>query len=251
MGSPDVGADDRWTQTGVSEFVKVILLTLGTILLSALVATLVIWAQVPSHAAWGYAYLAAGSILLALVLVAPWTFLFQEFMARLGNDQPDARKQPTSLRRATRIRIDRGALGLWAPFAVNLIGVGWLIYYSGGIVHSPFAAVPVIMFTLVVLLIDPPVSPSVTDETKVGQGVARPPVWPFVVLGAIALAFFVCLVILNVFSPADLETEPTDGAGIAVNLSTAAVGIVLAAVARWGLLQKVVEAREAGQEEDG
>lgn len=240
MASGNASTGDAWTYTGVSEFVKVIFLAVGTGLLTVLVWVLATWADVPSKAATGFAYFAGGSIVVALGLVAPWTYMGNEMMDRLGRDRKETPKQRTTLRRETKLRIDRGALGLWIPYVVNIAGVGWLVYYSGGIVHSPFTAVPVVMFTLVVLLIDPPSARGVSRPESI-----RPPIWPFIVLAIIALVFFVSMALLNIFCPATLETSPTDGAGIAVTLSTAAVGIVVAVVARWNILRNLLESDQS------
>jgi hypothetical protein len=262
MAAPDSKGGSRPTYDGASE---VTFLAIGTISLMALVWFLVWLANVPSRAAFGFTVIGIASLVLAVTLVLPWrtvfglaggffVFLGREFRIRLsgkaGERSDDDRRRSRNSRRsnlqsATKRRVDRSAIGLWVPYVVNLIGVGWLIYYSGGIVDSPFVAIPVIMFTLVVLLIDPPnskTSPEGKGSTAALTGrEPRPPIWPFVVLGVVALVFFAAMTLLNTWAPAHLTSSPADGAEILVTLATASVGIVLAAVARWSILQDLVK----------
>lgn len=262
MTAPDSNGGETLTYTGVSELVKVAFLAIGSILLMILVWALVCFAKVPSHAAVGFTIIGCGSIFLALALVLPWrivlglvadfiVFLGREFLTRVRGEDENERRDDrrargvrrTRLRAETKLRIDRGALGLWVPYIVSMVGVGWLIYYSGGIVDSPFVAIPVVMFTLVVLLIDLPDPKSTGGEvrsTRMGRK-PRPPIWPFVVLAIVAAVFFAAMALLNAHHPAHLTSHPDDGAEIVVTLSTATVGIVLAAVARWSILRDLVE----------
>lgn len=59
-------------------------------------------------------------------------------------------------------------------------------------------------------------------------------------LGLVVSLFFGVLVCLSIFCPAHLEPAPTAGASIAVDLSTAAVGIFVASVTRWNIITRLL-----------
>lgn len=59
--------------------------------------------------------------------------------------------------------------GLWPSFILTLLGVESLIYLSGGVASSPFSAIPALMFTMVVLLVEVPRSED--DDGTLAEGV--------------------------------------------------------------------------------
>lgn len=258
-----------------SEFDKLISLGIGSVILSIIVLILTFCAGVTWRASIGYYTLTAISLVVAGALVVTWTPFYRQVLIRAGGSRIAERvlvwfREKSAkvaarppLRYLARIRLDRRTLGLWIPYVVNLLAVGWLIYFSGGIVRSPFATVPVIMFTLVVLLIDLPtaIERSEAEEgTPADSGDALPVrvdevphsdredqpsrylVFPFKVLFGVALSFFVVMIVLNCVHPWHLHQSPTAGATLTMTLAIASVGIGFAVVARANILDEVSDA---------
>lgn len=263
--------DDRGRMVQeVREFHKFAALCIGSILLAVIVLLLVLFAHISRTAAIGYWVLAVCSLGVAFFLMLTWAPFYSDMAGRAGS--PDAAEEllrwlrgkgkviilRRPLRRLSRVRFDRSTLGLWIPFIISLVAVGWLIYFSGGIVHSPFATVPVIMFTLVVLLIDVPTGIRDSIERNRDNSSSETPqldisamlIFPFKILIGVAIVFFVSMIALSI-DPWPLEREPTDSAALTMTLSTAVVGITYAAMARFDILRRDMDSPSASDEDEG
>jgi hypothetical protein len=250
---PNGGAAD--SPAPLLEILKALFLVIGTMLLWGLVLGLRLLQRVPNKSAEG-GYIALVSVVVAILFGLPWTEAYNELARRAGGNDDLAKKVVDRVQRLGRSvqkrlpsaiyeRLDRGSLGLWVPFLINLGSVGWLIYFSGGLARSPFGPVPAIMFTLVVLLIDPP------SQVEAGTGEA-PEVAsldigrrrslasrPFLVLTVAAIVFYVAIIIIGEQWPYTVAVHgmsmpvPVDQvATLTIALSVAVVGIALAAFAR-------------------
>lgn len=239
-------------QQALEEFNKFVALSVGSGILAVIVLVLTAYAKVPWLAAIGYWVLAAVSLGIALFLLVTWEPFYKDIAHRAGSPTAAERllnwfrqfvrnlgtKWPLRLLKGR--RIDRPTLGLWIPFILSLLAVGWLVYFSGGIVTSPFASVPIIMFTLVVLLIDVP-----SDATgfRRAEGGDAGLIFPFKVLVVVAVAFFGVMTALHYF-PWSLDEQPTATAKLAMTLATAVVGITYAAMVRFDILSKALDSRQ-------
>ncbi len=272
-------ADD---ERASGEFNKVLFLVVGTMALWLLVFVLVLVARVEWIAAGGFWAISVVSILIALGLGVPWakvsSRMFAELLNRLTGSQELAERwtkriQDSRIAKWVRRRdafYARQTVGLWAPFIVNLIAVGWLICLSGGVVHSPFAQIPVVMFTLVVLLIDSPqrrgsgagedgslldgegrrvatVEVEVSERAVIASDSEERIGVPFLVLGLVALSYYVALIAINLLNPWH-GPHPADGATLTITVATAAVGVILAILARMSVL---LTSRQHAHDHDG
>lgn len=117
---------------------------------------------------------------------------------------------------------------LWVPFVFQVVGLAWLVHFSGGVSVSPFSAVPGVFFTIAVTIIKLP-GQSGEPNIKV-----QPRRHPFRWLIAVAMAFGFGLFVWDHVAPYELTKPVNPDATAVMTMIALAVGVVLAMLARLG-----------------